>query len=146
MPDPNGDGHGSPVSNVGSIALTQAAGLSSEAGHGHGETGIIIVGGDAAAPGAGSFWDQADAHLGAATSDLNSHDGLAPGSAIRIAAFEGGAALAHDAGSQATSVHSIALDHGALHVGFTAHDDVASTAHFEVPSLGAADVGHPLFG
>jgi hypothetical protein len=146
MPDPNGDGHGSPVSNVGSIALTQTAGLSSEAGQGHGETGIIIVGGDAATPGAGSFWDQAAAHTGAATSDLHSQDELAPGSAIRTAAFESAAALAHDAGSDATSFHGIALDHGALHVGFTAHDDVASTTHFETPSLGAAEAGHQLFG
>ena len=97
MPDPNGDGHGGPTSNVASVALTAtAAVLDSVQSHGA-EAGIIIVGGNT-----GSFWDQAASHAGSeATAGPSSAVALVASSAIH-AAVETSATPAHDFSNVAT--------------------------------------------
>jgi hypothetical protein len=149
MPDPNGDGHGSPISNVGSIALAQTAALASEAGQGHGETGIIIVGGDAAVPDTGSFWDQAVAHIGAANGGMNA-DALSS-STIHTSAIENILTPVHQASTQAADTHLATFDPGhSIDAGHAtlgaAHEDLSSMAHFELPSLSVAQIGHQMFG
>jgi hypothetical protein len=140
MPDPNGDGHGTPTSNVASVALTETAAISDSVQSHGAEAGIIIVGGNSASPDGGSFWDQAASHLGsAATAGLGSAAAPSEGSAIHAVAFESSSASAHDFSSTAdTGLHAVALDHGA------AHADFASMAHYETPSLAGGEFGTQL--
>jgi hypothetical protein len=137
MPDPNGDGHGSPISNVAfGGAVSEAAAVSSDSVQSHGaEVGIIIVSGNSASPDGGSFWDQAASHAGSeAAVGVSSAAGLIAGATAHAAAIETSTTSAHD-------FSSVALDHGAAtHVSVVAvHGDFASMAHYETPSFAGGE-------
>jgi hypothetical protein len=147
MPDPNGDGHGSPNSNVASIALSGSIAVSSESAQSHGaEAGIIIVSGHDPLTDGGSFWDQAASHAGStAAAGVSSASASTEGSAIHAAAFEASTASIHDFSSVAADLHTATHDQGAANTTFSSvHADFASMAHFEAPSLAGGEFAHQL--
>jgi hypothetical protein len=138
MPDPNGDGLGSPISNVAfGDATSEAAAVTPDSVQGvqsHGEeVGIIIVGGNSASPDAGSFWDQAASHAGSEATPSSAVGSIA-NSTVYSAAVETSAASVHD-------FSSVAADHGAAtQVSVVAvHADFASMAHYETPSFAGGE-------
>ena len=142
MPDPNGDGHGSPISNVAfGGAVSEAAAVSSDSVQSHGaEAGIIIVGGNSASPDGGSFWDQAASHADSeAAVGVSSAAGLIASATVH-AAIETSTTSAHD-------FSSVVLDHGAAtHVSVVAvHGDFTSMAHYETPSLSGGEFATHLY-
>jgi hypothetical protein len=143
MPDPNGDGHGTPTSNVAFGGAVSAAAVTSDSVQSHGaEAGIIIVGGNSASTDGGSFWDQAASHAGAeAAAGVSSAAGLIASASVHAAAIETSATSAFDFSSViGSSLHTAVVDHAVAHSTFwVAHSDVASMAHHETPSLSVGD-------
>jgi hypothetical protein len=162
MPDPNGDGKGSPTSNIANVLATADAAPSESANRGSeasiiivsghdaltaaaeaanqgSEHGIIIVGGHDAA---GSFWDQAaGAAQGGSTAAVVATTAVSQAEIAGLtqaASTATGTTTAHDVSSALdTSAHSAALDQGVV-----AHDAglAGSSMHAELGTMALHDM------